>query len=73
VSLMAILLMVVGGVLTAFLYPRSVVVDVLFINTTKINNDSSINQSTLHYDVLLGVKVRLIPIHLMLATVCKLL
>ena len=56
-SLMALLLVVTAGVLTGFLYPRSVVVKVVSLNSTKINSSywrsPPVNQS---YDVLLGIE-----------------
>ena len=63
-SLMALLIVtgVTGGILTAFLYPRSVVVEVLSINSTNIVNSSYISmQDNQSYDVLLGVEVSIFP------------
>ena len=60
VSLMALVLIVTGAVLTAFLYPRSVVVQVVLINSTQGGNNSYVNvKKNQSYGVELDVMVNL--------------
>lgn len=58
---MALLLIAAAGVLTAFLYPRSVAVFIVNINATNSTNDttycSNYPPNNSSYDVVLGVQV----------------
>lgn len=58
---MALLLIVIGGVLTAFLYPRSVIIRILSINGTEVHNISAWTEEDVannSFSVLLGVEVK---------------
>lgn len=60
VSLMALLLIVIGGVVTAFMYPRSVIVSVADLHTMKFKNDvplKFLSEPNNKSDVLLQVEV----------------
>ena len=61
VFLMALVLIVIGGILTAFLYPRSIVINVLSVNPATLPNITSwYIEETNNNDnmsVLLGVEV----------------
>ena len=57
---MATLLILTSGLLTAFLYPRTVTVQVIGSNATKLGNDSFWNfENNQTYDVMLGIEASL--------------
>lgn len=56
---MALLLVVTAGILTGFLYPRSVVVKVVSLNSTNINSSYWNYPDNQLYDVWLGIEASL--------------